>query len=76
MIPRHMTLHDLHVRFTTHLPNQLTYSKPNLTTQNPFPILRRPYQVQMNLENRVRTVAITHDNSDYPMAKPLLKLSP
>jgi len=77
MIFRHMPLHDRHFVLTTYLPYQISHSRCHFFRQCWTPILRRPYYVQMNLENRVRAVSIfLHPKTLSYCELNVLKLSP
>ena len=77
MIFRHMTLHDRHFVLPTDLPYQIPHSRCHFSRQRRSPILRRPYYVQMYLENRVRAVSIfLHPQTLSYCQLIVLKLSP
>lgn len=77
MIFRHMTLHDRHFVLPANLPYQISHSRRHFPRQRWSPILRRPYYVQMYLENRVRAVSIfLHPQTLSYCELNVLKLSP
>jgi len=77
MIFRHMPLHDRHFVLTAYLPYQISHSRCHFSRQRWTPILRRPYYVQMNLENRVSAVSIfLHPQALSYCELNVLKLSP
>jgi len=77
MIFRHMTLHNRHFVLPTYLPDQISHSRCHFSRQRWTPILRRPYYVHMNLENRVRAVSIfLHPQTLSYCQLNVLKLSP
>ena len=77
MIFRHMTLHDRHFVLPTYLPYQIPHSRCHFSRQRWSPILRRPYYVQMYLENRVGAVSIfLHPQTLSYCELNVLKLSP
>jgi len=77
MIFRHMTLHDRHFVLPTYLSYQIPHSRCHFPRQRWSPILRRPYYVQMYLENRVGAVSIfLHPQTLSYCELNVLKLSP
>lgn len=77
MIFRHMPLHDRHFMLPTYLPYQIPHSRCHFSRQRWSPILRRPYYVQMYLENRVGAVPIfLHPQTLSYCQLNVLKLSP
>jgi len=77
VIFRHMPLHDRHFVLPAYLPYQISHSRCDFPRQRRTPILRRPYYMQMNLENRVRAVPIfLHPRSLSYCDLNVLKLSP
>jgi hypothetical protein len=71
----HVALHDLYVRFPTHLSDEFPNPNPYFSTQDALTVFRRPHQVQVDLEYRVRTVSVAH-TAYTTSPQPLLKLSP
>ena len=77
MIFRHMTLHNRHFVLPTYLPYQIPHPRCHFSRQRWTPILRRPYYMQMDLENRVRPMTIfLHPQTLSYCHLNVLKLSP
>jgi hypothetical protein len=77
MIFRYMPFQDRHFMLPTDISNQISYSGCNFSRQRRTTILRRPYQMQMNLENCVRSASILLHSHTLPHRTVyLLKPSP
>jgi hypothetical protein len=74
MVLRYMSLQNVHLFRTADLPDHFPNPKPNVPSHHRLPILRRPNQVQMDLEYRVCPVPVPH--AGRILSSPLLKLSP
>ena len=58
VIFRYMSLHDLHVVYPADLADKISDARSCLFHQDRLPVLRRPYQMQVNLVYRVRAASI------------------
>jgi hypothetical protein len=63
MVLRNMPFHYPHLVLRADVPDQISRSRCHLSTQSRSPIFRDPYQVQMNLKNRVRAAPVVRHAS-------------
>jgi len=62
LIPKYLPLDDLYPITTSNLPDQIPYSVRHIATQNRFPILGNPHQMQVDHEYRMGTMPILCHN--------------
>ena len=63
VIPRYVALYDLYPLRSTNLPDQIPYPVRHIATQNRFPILGNPHQMQVDHEYRMGTMPIVRHNT-------------
>lgn len=78
VILAHVASHDLHVLLAANLADHVPHAVSHQATQQWLAVLRRPDEVQVNLEDGVRTVPVAHEASlcRSSVVVNLLKLSP
>lgn len=77
MVFGHVPLQDRHFVLPTYLPNQISHSRRHLSCQRPTTIFGRPNQMQMYLENGMRSTSIfLHPYTLPQRTENLLKPSP
>jgi hypothetical protein len=73
---RYRPTHDHHFSRFTDLPDQVARTLRYPAAQNRVPILRYPYQVMLDFEDRVRASPVFHHASSPHHCMVLLKASP
>lgn len=58
MITRNMPFHDLNIFAPADLSKDIPDSKGKLSLENWLPVLRNPYQMEMDLKNRMGPVSV------------------